>query len=550
MIDNAVGLNRGLFRVGRALDADGVVTGGWTAVDGGARLVLVGEPGRRGSPWSTGVRPATSSSSPSTTRRVRTGESIGWAGHCARHGALDVKRVPVARRSGLDVLGERGRWRGGRRPGRRGCGPARVRDRRPAGEERRPQPGSVMGWTLDGVVAGGWSEWVEVPDWFSWENQGGGIAVVDRGATRDLVVFAVDNPPGQNQAFYRVAANIDVEGQPGHRLVTLAGGPKLVLLGEPGCRDRRVRDRRIAHPHRADGRRPTGSERRVLHTAAAGRGPGDLRQLGAAAVLLAGPRDPCGDPAGRQGHVLLRLRQQPGPPTPRTTTATSPRASTPASSGTRRRRRRAGPTSPTRPRSAAPTASRSTSSAAVTPSYRTGRCCRQAGTWRIPATGTATSGAPTAWGSIRSAASGASWGKMADGRWYPTAAARRRPCWPPAGSTTSPACSPHAGGQRPGQGEVANAGAPGGLFGMPLYAHLFLLARRPGAVHRRPDGRSARRDRSPWTHPSPVTITGVPGLDDPVIRQPVRQRAAAPGPGPALMIIGGGPRTQTRRPTG
>ena len=54
------------------------------------------------------------------------------------------------------------------------------------------------------MVTGGWSEWVEVPDWFSWENQGGGIAVVDRGATRDLVVFAVDNPPGQNQAFYRV----------------------------------------------------------------------------------------------------------------------------------------------------------------------------------------------------------------------------------------------------------------------------------------------------------------------------------------------------------
>ena len=70
------------------------------------------------------------------------------------------------------------------------------------------------GLDADGVVTGGWSGWVEVPDWFSWENQGGGIAVVDRGATRDLVVFAVDNPPGQNQAFYRVAANIDVKGNP------------------------------------------------------------------------------------------------------------------------------------------------------------------------------------------------------------------------------------------------------------------------------------------------------------------------------------------------
>ena len=49
----------------------------------------------------------------------------------------------------------------------------------------------------DGVVTGGWTAWTEVPDWFSWENQGGGIAVVDRGATRDLVVFTVDNPPGR-----------------------------------------------------------------------------------------------------------------------------------------------------------------------------------------------------------------------------------------------------------------------------------------------------------------------------------------------------------------
>ena len=51
----------------------------------------------------------------------------------------------------------------------------------------------------DGAVTGGWTQWTEVPDWFSWENQGAGIAVVDRGATRDLVVFAVDNPPGANR---------------------------------------------------------------------------------------------------------------------------------------------------------------------------------------------------------------------------------------------------------------------------------------------------------------------------------------------------------------
>ena len=50
-----------------------------------------------------------------------------------------------------------------------------------------------VGRKLDtgGVVTGGWSDWQEVPDWFSWENQGGGVAVVERGATRDLVVFTV-----------------------------------------------------------------------------------------------------------------------------------------------------------------------------------------------------------------------------------------------------------------------------------------------------------------------------------------------------------------------
>jgi hypothetical protein len=70
------------------------------------------------------------------------------------------------------------------------------------------------GLDADGVVTAGWSDWQEVPDWFSWENQGGGVAVVDRGTQRDLVVFAVDNPVGQNQAFYRVAKDIDVKGHP------------------------------------------------------------------------------------------------------------------------------------------------------------------------------------------------------------------------------------------------------------------------------------------------------------------------------------------------
>jgi hypothetical protein len=70
-----------------------------------------------------------------------------------------------------------------------------------------------VGRDLDGggVVTGGWTPWIDVPDWFSWENQGAGIDVADltgSGRRPDLVVFAVDNPPGRNDAFYRVGTDL------------------------------------------------------------------------------------------------------------------------------------------------------------------------------------------------------------------------------------------------------------------------------------------------------------------------------------------------------
>ena len=71
-----------------------------------------------------------------------------------------------------------------------------------------------VGPSLDanGNVTGAWTGWIDVPDWFSWENQGAGVAVVDRGTERDLAVFAIDNPVGQNQAFYRILPSINVNG--------------------------------------------------------------------------------------------------------------------------------------------------------------------------------------------------------------------------------------------------------------------------------------------------------------------------------------------------
>jgi Domain of unknown function (DUF1929)/FG-GAP-like repeat/FG-GAP repeat len=62
----------------------------------------------------------------------------------------------------------------------------------------------------DGTVAA-WRDWVAVPDWYFWENQGAGLAVadLDGDGTPELVVLAVDNPPGQNDGYYSVGWRLD-----------------------------------------------------------------------------------------------------------------------------------------------------------------------------------------------------------------------------------------------------------------------------------------------------------------------------------------------------
>ncbi|MGH3791216.1 MAG: FG-GAP-like repeat-containing protein, partial [Pseudonocardiaceae bacterium] len=65
-----------------------------------------------------------------------------------------------------------------------------------------------VGWRLDsrGRPADGWGPWLPVPDWGFWENQGGGVATTPLGPAHEphLVVLAIDNPPEQNGAYYRV----------------------------------------------------------------------------------------------------------------------------------------------------------------------------------------------------------------------------------------------------------------------------------------------------------------------------------------------------------
>jgi hypothetical protein len=85
-----------------------------------------------------------------------------------------------------------------------------------------------VGRNLDaaGNPVGGWTPWIDVPDWFSFENQGASIAVadIDRDGKQDLVVFMIDNPPGQNSASYRVGKGLDVNGN-----VTGGWGPWLAI---------------------------------------------------------------------------------------------------------------------------------------------------------------------------------------------------------------------------------------------------------------------------------------------------------------------------------
>ena len=65
-----------------------------------------------------------------------------------------------------------------------------------------------VGSRLDasGNVTGGWSKVIPIAGWFGNDNQGAGIASfdIDGNGQPDLIVFHVDNPEGDNQAYYRV----------------------------------------------------------------------------------------------------------------------------------------------------------------------------------------------------------------------------------------------------------------------------------------------------------------------------------------------------------
>ena len=64
----------------------------------------------------------------------------------------------------------------------------------------------------DGAVTGGWTPWIAVPDWYGWENQGADIAVAEIAGAPTLVVLTVDNPGGQNTGQFRLGTGLQPDG--------------------------------------------------------------------------------------------------------------------------------------------------------------------------------------------------------------------------------------------------------------------------------------------------------------------------------------------------
>jgi hypothetical protein len=152
MIDSPAGQNQGFYRVGRAVGADGRVAGGWGS-------------------WTP---------------------IPDWFPWENQHGSIAIADLDADGRPELIVF---------------------MIDNPP----QLNQAYYRIGRKLDaaGAVTGGWSDWKPVPDWFSWENQAAGVAIVDSQAAgaHDLITFQIDNAIGLNQAFCKRGVNVRADGE-------------------------------------------------------------------------------------------------------------------------------------------------------------------------------------------------------------------------------------------------------------------------------------------------------------------------------------------------
>lgn len=149
------GPNQGLYRVGRKLDAQGHVTGGW-------------------SNWQ---------------------QVPGWVSWRDQGAAIAVTDMDGDGRPDLVIF--------------------HIDDFH-TDNPNRPNKGFYRvgnGLTPDGLV-NSWSDWFEV-DWFSWFNQGAGIALsdLDGNGRPELIVFQIDDPPQENAGWIRVGWNLDLQGR-------------------------------------------------------------------------------------------------------------------------------------------------------------------------------------------------------------------------------------------------------------------------------------------------------------------------------------------------
>lgn len=64
------------------------------------------------------------------------------------------------------------------------------------------------------ISAGAALGYIPVPNWFSWENQGAGVAIssLERSGQHDVLVLMVDGGERQNQGLYRIGRSLDSEG--------------------------------------------------------------------------------------------------------------------------------------------------------------------------------------------------------------------------------------------------------------------------------------------------------------------------------------------------
>ncbi|PZV06945.1 MAG: hypothetical protein DCF22_22880 [Leptolyngbya sp.] len=142
MVDSPPGKNQGFYKIGRNLDANGIVTGGW-------------------SDW------------------IAVPDWFSWENQGVGIAIADLNKDG---KSDLVVF---------------------TIDNAPEINRGLLRVGN--GLDANGNVTD-WTDWVDVPDWFSWENQGAGVTIADLENTgnRDLIIFHIDNAIGQNQAFYRI----------------------------------------------------------------------------------------------------------------------------------------------------------------------------------------------------------------------------------------------------------------------------------------------------------------------------------------------------------